>query len=365
MTAFRTAYAALDDWRSAAERVASGLGRGGDGAPAVGFVYVADRFAESFQEIITHLRKATGVRDWVGSIGIGILAEGEELNDQPAIVAAVAALPAGGWRLVADTGTMPLSEADTGTYPVGIVHADPTRGDTPRQIARLAERTGAFLVGGLASSRHELPPAPPPFAGSAVSGVLLREDVRIQTGLSQGCTPLGPVHRITEGRDQVIMMLDGRPALDVFYEDIGERVARDPSRIGGYIHAALPIEDSDRADYLVRNLIGIDPMRRWLAVGAQIASGDRVMFVRRDPASAREDLDRMLTHLARRLDGPPSGALYFSCVARGEHMFGETGAELAMIRRTIGPVPLLGFACGGEICNGRLYGYTGVLAVFS
>jgi hypothetical protein len=134
------------------------------------------------------------------------------------------------------------------------------------------------------------------------------------------------------------MMLDGRPALDVFYEDIGERLARDPSRIGGYIHAALPIEDSDRADYLVRNLIGIDPMRRWLAVGAQIASGDRVMFVRRDPAN----LDRMLTHLARRLDGPPSGALYFSCVARGEHMFGETGAELAMIRRTIGPVPLLG-----------------------
>jgi small ligand-binding sensory domain FIST len=368
MTAFRTAHAASADWRSATGRIASGLGGGSEGElPGLGFVYVTDHFAGSFREIITQLRKTAGVRDWVGSVGVGILADGEELNDQPAIAAAVIPLPAGGWRLVADD-VEPLSppEADVSTeFPVGIVHADPGRSDTPRQIARLAERTGAFLVGGLASSRQELSPAPPPFTGSAVSGVLLREDVRVQTGLSQGCTPLGPVHRITEGREQVIMMLDGRPALDVFNEDIGERLARDLRRMGGYIHAALPVEESDRADYLVRNLIGIDPMRRWLAIAAQIEPGDRVMFVRRDPASAREDLDRMLVHLTRRLDGPPAGALYFSCVARGEHMFGEPGAEVAMIRRTIGPVPLLGFACGGEICNGRLYGYTGVLAVFS
>jgi small ligand-binding sensory domain FIST len=367
MTVFRTAHAALADWRRATEHVASGLRDGADDVSALGFVYVTDHFADSFPEIITQLRKTAGVRDWIGSVGLGILVDGEELNARPAIAAAVVSLPAGSWRLVADDAEpLAMREADVSTvFPVGIVHAHPARADTPQQIARLSDRTGAFLVGGLASSRHELPPALPPFTGSAVSGVLLRQDVRVQTGLSQGCTPLGPVHRITEGREQVIMMLDGRPALDVFKEDIGERLARDARQIGGYIHAALPIEDSDRADYLVRNLIGIDPMRGWLAIAAHLEAGDRVMFVRRDPASAREDLDRMLTHLARRLDGPPAGALYFSCVARGEHMFGEAGTELAMIRRTIGPVPLLGFACGGEICNGRLYGYTGVLAVFS
>ncbi|MFO1153636.1 MAG: FIST C-terminal domain-containing protein [Rhodospirillales bacterium] len=364
MTAFRTAHAVHSDWRTAVARVASSLGNGDPAIPALGFIYVTDHFVDAFAEIIADVRKATGVQDWVGSVGLGILADAEELNDQPAIAAAVLHLPADGWRLVADTG-LRLTGNGWGTYPVGIVHADPGNGDTPRQLTDLAERTGAFLVGGLASSRRDLPPAPAPFTGSAVSGVLLRDDVPIQIGLSQGCTPLGPVHRITEERHQVIMTLDGRPALDVFNEDIGERLARDPGRLGDYVHAALPIEDSDCADYLVRNLIGIDPMRRWLAIGADIAAGDRVMFVRRDPGSAREDLNRMLSHLARRLDEPPRGALYFSCVARGENMFGEAGAELAMIRRSIGTVPLLGFACGGEICNGRLYGYTGVLAVFS
>ena len=33
--------------------------------------------------------------------------------------------------------------------------------------------------------------------------------------------PIGPVHRIDEARDNVVMAIDGRPALAVFREDIG------------------------------------------------------------------------------------------------------------------------------------------------
>jgi len=60
----------------------------------------------------------------------------------------------------------------------------------------------------------------------------------------------------------------------------------------------------------------------------------------------------------------PRGALYFSCLARGEHMFGARGAELELIRRVLGEVPLVGFFCNGEISRDRLYGYTGVLTLF-
>jgi small ligand-binding sensory domain FIST len=60
----------------------------------------------------------------------------------------------------------------------------------------------------------------------------------------------------------------------------------------------------------------------------------------------------------------PRGALYFSCVARGEHMFGSRGAELELIKQALGEVPLVGFFCNGEISRDRLYGYTGVLTVF-
>ena len=45
--------------------------------------------------------------------------------------------------------------------------------------------------------------------------------------------PIGPVRRIDEARDNVVMAIDGRPALTVFYEDIGPELARDPRRLGG------------------------------------------------------------------------------------------------------------------------------------
>ena len=45
-------------------------------------------------------------------------------------------------------------------------------------------------------------------------------------------------------------------------------------------------------------------------------------------------------------------------------MFGAEGAEMALLREGLGDVPLVGFSCAGEISNARLYGYTGVLALF-
>ena len=60
----------------------------------------------------------------------------------------------------------------------------------------------------------------------------------------------------------------------------------------------------------------------------------------------------------------PRGALYYSCLGRGEHMFGRRGAEMEIIREALGDVPLAGFFCNGEISHDRLYGYTGVLTLF-
>src|SRR5262249_56328004 len=113
-------------------------------------------------------------------------------------------------------------------------------------------------------------------------------------GLTQGCSPIGPVHTITESDDNIIETIDERPALDVFKQDIGEILARDLRRTDGYIYAALPVSGSDTGDYLVRNLLGIDPAKAWLAIAAEVKAGDRIMFARRDRRSAEQDLKRML-----------------------------------------------------------------------
>jgi small ligand-binding sensory domain FIST len=189
-------------------------------------------------------------------------------------------------------------------------------------------------------------------------------EVAVATGLTQGCTPVGEVHTVSDCVDNVLVGLDGESALEVFKRDIGEVLARDPRRVGGYIHAAFPVPGSDTGDYVVRNLVGMDEERGWLAIAADVSAGDRVMFVRRDPASAREDLESMLANLIRRTGGKARGGIYVSCIARGPHMFGEPGAEIAIVKQALGDIPVIGFFANGEISHDRLYSYTGVLTLF-
>jgi small ligand-binding sensory domain FIST len=177
--------------------------------------------------------------------------------------------------------------------------------------------------------------------------------------------PIGPVHRIDEARDNVVMAIDGRPALSVFYDDIGPELARDPRRLGGVIFAGLPVAGSDTGDYLVRNLMAIDPRQGWIVLAAEVAPGDQILFCRRDPDSARADLGRMLRQLKARLPGPPKAGIYVSCIARGVALFGEPGVETGLIRDELGDFPLVGFFANGEISRDRLYAHTGVLTLFT
>ena len=224
---------------------------------------------------------------------------------------------------------------------------------------------GGFLVGGLTSSRGELAQVSGSVCEGGVSGVLLAEDVPVITARSQSCMPIATQHQITACDENVLIELDGRPALEVFKEDIGELLARDLQRVAGYIFAALPIAHSDTGDYLVRNLTGIDVERQLLAIGETVETGQSIQFCRRDAEAAEADLVRMLSDLKKRTDKPAKGGLYYSCLARGPNMFGDASQELKIIERELGDVPLVGFFCNGEISHRRLYTYTGVLTLFT
>jgi small ligand-binding sensory domain FIST len=56
--------------------------------------------------------------------------------------------------------------------------------------------------------------------------------------------------------------------------------------------------------------------------------------------------------------------VYVSCTGRGGEHFGGPSAEMQLVRRALGDVPLVGFFAGGEIAHRHVYGYTGVLTVF-
>jgi len=349
----------------------------GPGEATLGFIYVSETAAPLLPRLVRELAAGTGIDDWVGGVGLGVCAMGREAYDRPAAVAMTAALPRDGFRLFAATddpaADLPRRHANwiEQTQPsLALIHGDPRCADIVRVVADAGAASGAFLVGGLVSHRCDEPllageSGPEAFGKSGVSGLLLSPEIPVATALTQGCTPLGPVRRIDEARDNVIMAIDGRPALSVFYEDIGPELAKDPRRLGGIVFAGLPVAGSDTGDYLVRNLLGLDPRQGWIVIGDEVAPGDQILFCRRDPDSARTDLGRMLRQLAGRLPGPPKAGIYVSCIARGIALFGQPGVETGLIRETLGDFPLIGFFANGEISRDRLYGHTGVLTLFT
>ncbi|HEX6828370.1 MAG TPA: FIST C-terminal domain-containing protein, partial [Burkholderiales bacterium] len=246
-----------------------------------------------------------------------------------------------------------------------VVHGDPSNPRLPEIITRLAAALNdGFLVGGLTSARETHVQVAGAVTSGGLSGVLFTPEVAVATHLTQSCLPFGEAHEITECEGSVVATLDHRPALDVFSEEVGEILSRDLRQAARYIGAALPVAGSDTADYLVRNLVGFDPRRRLLAIGEDLHPGQAVRFCRRDPVGARGDMARMLADLKARSGTAPRGGLYFSCVGRGRHLFGEDSEELVAIEREFPGLPLAGFFCSGEISFNRLYGYTGVLTLF-
>jgi small ligand-binding sensory domain FIST len=311
-------------------------------------VYFTDVLAGEADKILDSLKTRTGVRDWIGSVGTGILATGTEYQDGPALAAMVADLDA----FSVFSGRAPLKA--NGSF--GVVHADPAAPDLPGLVSDMSAKVGTgYIVGGVSSSRSQTVQIANEVLSGGLSGAVLGEEVAVATRLTQGCTPYPGRFRVTEGEDNIIARLEGRPALEVLVEAVGGERTQ--------LLVGLPVPGSDTGDYTARNIVGIDPKAGLIAIGDLVEPGMEVLFCKRDAAAAKRDLEGILSSLKR--DAPhPRGALYYSCVARGEHMFGSRGAELDLVKRSLGEVPLVGFFCNGEISRDRLYGYTGVLTVF-
>jgi len=365
---FRFGHAAGADWHEAARSCLSQL----TGPPAsLGFLYVTDALADHVNDILGFFRERTGVPHWTGTVGIGICASGREYLDQPAIAVMMAELPSDSFQVF--SGIRSMKELALRKFKFGdrsanfaIVHADPRNNDVPELISGMAGKLeSGFVVGGLTSSRSHNVQIADKVTDGGISGVMFTDDVTIATRLTQGCSPIGPKRVVTQAQRNIILTIDDRPALDVLKEDVGERLARDINRLGGVIFAGLPIAGTDTGEYLVRNLVGIDPARGIVAIGDLVEAGNPIMFCRRDTESASKDMTRMLASIRQGLYSKPRGGVYYSCIGRGAHLFGPDSEELSMIKDEFGDFPLVGFFCNGEISHNRLYGYTGVLTLFA
>ena len=361
---FKFAHAAHADWTQAAQDCMTQLGAI-PSAASLGFLYVTDAFADELDAILAFFKSATGVLHWTGSVGVGICATATEYLERPAMALMLGEFAADDFSMLPPLRVPHDIDAQPADAYFALVHGDPANSRMQELIEALsAHVSSGFVVGGLSSSRGETAQVCDAVVSGGLSGVLFSERVKLATRLTQGISPLGPRHSITQANKNIVGSLDHRPALDVMKDEIGEVLARDLRRAAGYIFVGLPVRGSDTGDYLVRNILGVDPQNNLVAISDYIESGDELLFCRRDQQTAEDDLLRMLAAIQAQLNALIRGGVYYSCLGRGQHMFGAPNRELELIRDTLGDFPLVGFFANGEISHNRLYGYTGVLTLF-
>lgn len=391
-------------------------------SPTLALLYITDHYAADAQEILDHLSaELPDITDWSGTVGVGIASNNVEYFDEPAMAVMLCELPHDQYRVF--SGVSPLPAAGTGRFKAhtALVHADASTPDVAELIDEMAQRTDSgYVFGGLASSRSRTVQfalsghgnvkgqgaASGVFSGG-LSGVAFARDASGKTGLmsrvTQGCRPVSADYLITACDANVVTELDGQPALEVLLADLNvtldqprEALAKVRTTLVGLSRPSEGLNDGSHrragqfgADVFVRHLIGLDPSRKGIAIADVPAVGMTLAFCERNREAARADLIRVCAeireelepeevtlevagalnapeaesrpHAARRI----AGAIYVSCSGRGGPHFGAPSAELQIVRRALGDVPLVGFFAGGEIARHHLYGYTGVLTVFT
>ncbi len=207
---------------------------------------------------------------------------------------------------------------------------------------------------------------------NAVSGMLLAGDFEITAAASLGCRLIGKPRRVTAARHNVLIELDGRPALEVLKETIGP-LAADLRRTAAMVYLAMTFDRSaerlEHGQYLIRNMIGFDEAKGLIATVYKPQVGDLAGFALRDEEGARANLKLTLEQMEGNLRNPPAFGLYFDCVSRGRNLYSIADHDSAYINRYFSGLPVAGFFTGFEIgplaAATRLLQYSGVLTLVS
>lgn len=377
-------HAALADACDGIEQAVAMLGETGAAAREAampGILYLSQALAGQAGVALAHARELLPLVDWYGAVAPGVfgLADPPE-PDKPALSVALVPVPVGQWHAI------PAPVRGRRLAHSALLHAPADLDDI---VERIDSCAACFenMVGGLivadAENDHAAQFVSNIVLDAACGGIAFDGEIQIRSRLTQGCRPLAGEHVVSDCTAHYIETLDGLPALDVLLADLGVPQEIRHSTDGEEILRALPAhrlrrglliglaEQSARGragfgDYAVRELIGIDPLHRILAVAAAPRSGQYALFCTRDERVARADLIRVCTELRDEVESEGLaviGAHYTSCASRPA-LFGSTAAELEVLRHNLGDTPIFGFFANGEIFANRIHGHSAVLTLF-
>lgn len=370
---------------AAAECAGEVLERLDGNRPDLVVVFASEHHADAFADVTAGVRGLLEPDVLLGCTAAGVAGGGSEIEHEPAISIFAANWGGGRARPVGlDSFPFGAGEVETGLRITGwpddlpaagtlLLLADPANFPLRDFLSLVNERTPDLrVIGALASGTRRALALDDAVTFRGAVGVLLDQQVVVDTVVSQGCRPIGQPFTITRSERNIVYELAGRPALDRLREVVAGLDDHDSELIRRGLHVGIVVDehrlDFERGDFLVRNLVGVDESGGALAIGEPVLTGQTVQFHVRDSASAADDLDELLSMASAGGWAGGPGALLFTCTGRGVNLFGRPDHDVTVIADHLRPAALAGMFCAGEIgpVGGRnfLHGYTASVAVF-
>lgn len=355
----------------------------------LGLVFVTPQYFDVAPAVLEMIRVHAQVPLLAGCSSGGLIAGAREFEDETGIVLGLYALP--GAKLDAVRFTQEQVEEsngpaywhlENGVLPEQtngwLCFADPLRLDCERWMRAWNEAYAPLpILGGIASGDPNVTATQVYLNGDVFDeggvAVSIGGNVVLESVISQGCNPIGDTWTITKVEKNIIHEIGNRPAYEVLAETYARLSARDQKQAQGNLFVGLAVneylDDFQRGDFLIRNLLSADPESGTIAVGAYPRPGQTIQFQCRAAATGSEDILSLLRRAKQRFLGRAVyGGVLCSCNGRGERHFGEPNHDARHVQDQLGPFGLSGFFCNGEFgpvgTKNFLHGYTASLALF-
>lgn len=356
---------------------------------SLGLVFMSPRFFPHATDALELLRLHARIPLLLGCSGKWLIAGEQEVEENAGLALGLYSLP--GAKLTASRFTQEQVEeangpgywhVETGVGPEDthgwLAFADPFHMDCEGWLRGWNEAYAPNpVLGGLASGEPNEPQTQLYLNGEVFEeggvAVSVGGDVRLESVISQGCTPIGDTWTITKADRNVIFQIANRRAYDVLAETFNKLSPEEQRKSQGNLFVGLVVneylDEFHRGDFLIRNLMAADPSSGAIAVGALPRIGQTIQFQRRDAATGTEDITTLLQREKARLERRTIlGGCLCSCNGRGRRLFHEPNHDARHVQEALGGLGLAGFFCNGEIGpigqKNFLHGYTASLALF-
>lgn len=185
------------------------------------------------------------------------------------------------------------------------------------------------------------------YSGKIVAIGLYGKDLEIHCGSGGGWENFGPLRRITKSKGNVLIELDGEPALGVYTRYLGDR-ANMPS---GALYFPLEIyPDGEDQQGLVRTILAVDDAAQTMTFAGNIPEGCLARLMRAGSERLIEGAQTAAERAVGEEKGEYDAAILISCVGRRIILGLRTEDEVGEVIGVIGKnVPAVGFYSYGEL----------------